>query len=134
MFSHLLFAAAFVTLAADRDQTVRAYQKPQTLWILTELQGAPFDAHAEMQFPQAGVITGKAPCNNYRAALTLPYPWFASGPIAATRRACPDLAAETAFFNALEAATLSEVTEDTLTLSDENTVLLVFKAADQKPQ
>jgi len=130
MFSHLLYAMAFVMLASETDQTVRAYAGPDSRWTLVEMQGAPFTATATMQFPQAGVITGMAPCNSYRAALTVPYPWFNSGPIAATRRACPDLAAEAAFFKALEAATLAEVRGDILILSDETDVLLIFKAID----
>lgn len=130
MFSHLLYAAAFIMLATEADQTVRAYAGADRVWTLTELGGEPFTANVTMQFPQATVITGMAPCNSYRAALTLPYPWFNSGPIAATRRACPDMATEFAFFKALEAATLSLVEGDTLTLSDDNKVLLVFKAAD----
>ena len=128
MFSHLFLVAAFVVLASDTDQTIRAYSGPDRIWTLVEIEGEPFAAKANMQFPQAGVITGDGPCNSYRGALTLPYPWFASGPIVSTRRACPDLAAEGAFFKALEAATLSEVTGNTLTLSDETDVLLVFKA------
>lgn len=130
MFAHLLYAMAFIMLASETDQTVRAYAGADSVWTLVELRGAPFTATATMEFPQAAVITGIAPCNSYRAALTVPYPWFNSGPIAATRRACPDLQSEAAFFKALEAATLSEVRDDTLILSDEDNVLLIFKAAD----
>ena len=130
MFSHLLYAATFLMLASETDQTLRAYADADVVWTVTELNGAPFEASATMQFPQAAVITGMAPCNSYRATLTVPYPWFASGPIAATRRACPDLDLEAAFFKALEAATISVIEGETLTLSDEDNVLLVFKADD----
>jgi heat shock protein HslJ len=130
MLTHWLIAAALITVASDNDTSLRVYAGADSTWVLTELRGEPVAARATMQFPEAGVIAGQAPCNRYRAALLVPYPWFDSGPVAATRMACPDLAAEKAFFQALEAATLSEIRDDTLILSDDDTVLMVFKADD----
>lgn len=122
---------AFIVLAADSDQTLRAYAGPESTWTLVEMNGAPVSVTATLRFPEAGVISGKAPCNRYNTALTVPYPWFETGPIAATRMACPDLQSEAAYFGALEAATLAEVRDGhTLILSNETDVLLVFKIAD----
>lgn len=130
MFTHLLIIAAILMSASDKDETLRTYAGSQTNWVLVEMKGAPFEAKATMHFPEAGVISGQAPCNSYRAELLVPYPWFDTGPIAATRRACPDMNAEAEFFQALRAASLSEVREGVLVLSDEDSELLVFKAAD----
>lgn len=128
MISHFLFLASYVLIASAADETLRAYGGKNHVWTLAELNGAPFQATATLTFPQAGVIAGNGPCNLYHGTLTVPYPWFETGPIASTRRACPDLKAEAAFFQALEAASLSEITGDTLILSDDNGVLLVFKS------
>ena len=115
----------------NQDQTVRAYGGGEHIWQLSELRGAPFTSSATLHFPQIGVISGDAPCNSYRAEMHIPYPWFGVDQIAATKRACPDLAAEAAFFAALKEASLSNVGPDTLVLSNEaGDPLLLFKPAD----
>ncbi len=110
------------------DETTRAYGAADKVWRLSELNGAPFTANATITFPQEGRLAGDAPCNSYSATLEVPYPWFETGPITATKRACPDLAAESAFFETLTRATLSEVLGDVLILSDPNGPLMVFNA------
>ena len=110
------------------DETVRGHGAADKEWRLVELTGAAYDGPATLTFPEMGKIGGRAPCNRYTATMDAPYPWFDAGPIAATRMACPNLEAETRFFEALEAATLSEVMGNTLILSDDNGVLLVFKS------
>ncbi|APE42274.1 META domain-containing protein [Sulfitobacter alexandrii] len=124
----LPLTALLILGACDRDETVRGHGGADREWRLVTLQGAPFDARATLSFPEEGRIAGEGPCNSYSTSNIAPYPGFDAGPIASTRRACPDLAAESAFFTMLEAATLSEVTGDTLILSDEDGALLTFKA------
>ncbi len=126
----LLIGTAALISACRPDETVRAYGAADKVWTLTELRGAPFDAAATLEFPERDQIAGSGPCNRFTATQNVPYPWFGVGPIAATRMACPDLEAETAYFNALAEASVSVITKDTLTLSDENDVLLVFKSGD----
>ncbi|HCQ58707.1 MAG TPA: META domain-containing protein [Sulfitobacter sp.] len=130
MRSFLILAALSALPQCQSDETVRAYGGGDKTWVLVELDGTPFDARATLTFPEAGKIAGQAPCNAYSAAMTVPYPWFDAGHIAATRRACPDIAAETAFLNALGDVTISDVLGDTLILSDESGERLIFKAAD----
>ena len=92
-----------VLLAACRDdESVRAYGGADKEWRLIELNDQPFEAKVTLTFPEAGRIAGNAPCNSYNGSMTVPYPWFEAGAIAATKRACPDLAAESSFFTALE--------------------------------
>lgn len=55
-----------------------------------------------------------------------PYPWIELGPIAVTRRACPELAMEQQFFSALGRVSLAEVNGSVLILSGETT--MVFEA------
>lgn len=126
MFTHWIVAALFVMLAAERDETIRAYGGAGHVWTLHELDGAPFSADATLTFPEAGFIAGSGPCNSYRATLTAPFPWFGVGPILATKRACTELSAEAAFFDALRRATISEATQDTLRLSNDDGLMMVF--------
>jgi heat shock protein HslJ len=110
------------------DGTLRAYGAADKIWTLTEARNFTPDTAITLTFPETGRIAGNAPCNSYSATLDVPYPWFDAGPIAATRRVCPALQVETSFFTALGAATLSEVLDNTLILSDEDGMLMVFRA------
>lgn len=125
-----LMIVLFLIAACRQDESVRAYGAADKIWRLIELNERPFAAKATLTFPEAGRIAGTAPCNSYSGSMTVPYPWFEVGLIAATKRACPDLAAETAFFNALDAATLSEVQNKILILSNTDGLSMVFQSDD----
>ncbi len=101
------------------DETISGYADTTAIYALSDIDGAAFPARATIRFPEEGRIEGQGPCNAYSAAQSVPYPWFSLGPIIATRRACPDLEAETAFFAALSEMTLAEVQGDVLILSNE---------------
>ena len=126
----ILFALACLALAACRDETVAGYGALGATWQLTELDGAPFAAKATLQFDQEGNLTGDAPCNRYFGKQLAPYPWFQAQDIGATRRACPALEQETKYLGALAEMTLSEVSGDTLILSNDAGREMVFKAAE----
>lgn len=126
----LILAALSALPQCQSDETVRAYGAGDSVWRLVELNGAPFEGRATLQFPETGEIVGEAPCNSYSTTMEVPYPWFGTGPLAVTRRACPDLGVEVNFFRALEGATLSEVLGDTMILSDDSGPTLVFKTDD----
>ena len=116
-------------LGCATDETVTAYADGQTEFVLRTLNGTPFAATATINIAEPGRVSGTAPCNTYSASQSAPYPWFEIGPIAVTRRACPDLAAETAFLGALAAMTLAEVTGNTLILSNTEQGEMVFQAS-----
>lgn len=122
-------AVMLLLAACTGDETIARYGGADKVWHLTGLNGAAYSAQATLIFAEPGRIAGDAPCNAYSAAMTAPYPWFETGPIAATRKACPDLANEAAYFGALGMATESEVLGDTLVLRGPD-VEMVFKAAD----
>jgi len=113
----------------DRDETIAAYGAADQVWVLVELDGAKFAPRATLKFPEPGRISGHAPCNTFQGAQDAPYPWFDVKQVAATRMACPDLAAETAYLAALSDMTLSEVSGNTLILSNESGREMVFKAS-----
>lgn len=120
-----------LSLTACRgDDPSRVYGDPDRVWTLKTLNGAPFPVAATLTFPKVGEINGQGPCNRYFGAMAASYPQFNAGPIGSTRMACPNLAAETAFLAALEAATLSDIDDDTLTLSNPEGLKMVFKATD----
>ncbi|MBT8425200.1 MAG: META domain-containing protein [Silicimonas sp.] len=120
----------FGVLAACSDETISGYADPDATYVLSELGGAAFPARATIAFPAKGKVTGSAPCNTFNATQSVPYPWVDIGPVAATRRACPDLDAERRFFEALETMVFAEVQGPVLILSSEDGVEMVFRAAD----
>ncbi|MEO0774432.1 MAG: META domain-containing protein [Pseudomonadota bacterium] len=119
---------AMLGLFSCGDETLSGYGASDVTWVLTEIDSAAFEARAELTFPEEGRIQGQAPCNSFSGAQTVPYPWFKAEEIVVTRMACPDLPAETAFFDALQAMTLAEVGGDTLFLSNDDGRKMVFRA------
>lgn len=124
----LAFFVSFCLSACFSDETVSGYGGDR-LWTLSEVDGKPFNARATIRFGEDGKVSGQAPCNRYFGTQTAPYPWLELGPIGATKMACPDLAAETAYFNALAAMSLVEVTGDVMILSNEGGRKMVFTAS-----
>ncbi|MEL6551099.1 MAG: META domain-containing protein [Pseudomonadota bacterium] len=118
-----------ILAACGPDETISGFLDPSETWQLAELDGAPWAAEATLSFPEAGRVTGRGPCNAFNATQSAPYPWIEIGPLAATRRACPELAAETRFFEALSAMAIAEVSGDVLLLSGEDGREMVFRAA-----
>ncbi|MGK7753928.1 MULTISPECIES: META domain-containing protein [unclassified Roseovarius] len=117
-------------LDCSGDETLSGHGATGRTWQLTEIDGTAFDARATITFPEEGKIVGEAPCNRYFAAQLQPYPWFEAAEIGTTRRACPEMAQETAFLDALGAMSLAEVTDTTLILSTQEGREMVFRAAE----
>lgn len=127
----MLVALCAVTLGACwGDETVSAYGGAGKIWRLAELDGADVTYRATLGFPEPGQIAGEAPCNSFQGAMTVPYPWFEVKEIVSTRRACPELEAETVYLSALSAMTLSEVLGETMILSTPEGRSMVFTAAE----
>lgn len=113
-------AALFLPLVlglCQGDETLTGYGAADQTFVLQSINGAPFTARATITFPEEGQIAGQAPCNSYSATQEVPYPWFKAGPIRSTKRACPDLQAETLYLQTLAKMTLSEVSGKSLILS-----------------
>lgn len=118
----------FAMSACNKDETLSGYGATDTVWTLVELDGRLFAAQVALSFPEKGRIAGQAPCNRFSSTQAAPYPWFKAGPIAATRMTCRDMKAEQAFLQALETMSLSEVSDDTLILSNDDGREMLFKA------
>lgn len=114
--------------ACQGDETLTAFAQDDHLFLLAEIDGLPFPARATIDISDPGTVSGTAPCNSYSASQTAPYPWFALGPIATTRRACAELELEARFLAALAAMTIAEVAGDTLILSHTDGSEMVFRS------
>ncbi len=131
MIRMLHIGALLVGLAlagCKKDETVTGYGGADILWVLQSIDGKAFTARANLSFPTEGEIAGQAPCNRFFGSQTAPYPWFSTGPLGATRMACPELEAEGQYLQALEEMTQVEVLGDTMILSNDAGRKMVFKA------
>ena len=126
-FPLIVFCCAAVLLGGCRDETLSAYGAADKVWLLQSLNEADFKARATLVFPEEGAIKGSAPCNDYSASQTVPYPWFKAEEVLSTKRACPELELEQAFFDALSTMTLSEVGPDLLILSNDEGQQMIFQ-------
>lgn len=125
----LIFALTFA-VSCKADETARAYGAGDSTWMLVEIDGQRFESTATLRFPETGKIDGQGPCNGFSGTMSVPYPWFKTGPLRATRRACPALADETRYFTALSDMTLIEVLGDVMILKNEKGREMMFRAAD----
>ncbi len=120
----------FLLAACRGDETIAAYGAANIKWQLAEIDGQPFVATATLHFLEPGRIAGIAPCNSYSAVLDAPYPWFDAQHLSVTRMACDDQATENQFLQALQDMTLSEVSGNTLILSNVAGREMLFTAAE----
>lgn len=125
-----LVLAAMSILGYCKDETVSGHGGAAATWVLRSIDGTPFAARATLTFPEEGTVAGEAPCNRYSGQQTVPYPWFSAARITSTKRACPDLDAETRYLRALGEMTLAEIAGDTLILSNDAGREMVFRAAE----
>ncbi len=110
------------------DETVSGYAPGP--WRLTAIDETPVGTGITLNLSERGEISGSAPCNHYSATQTAPYPWVGIGPIAATRRACPERELEQRYFAALSAMTLAEVSGPVLILTGDDGRRLDYELAE----
>ncbi len=126
------FAFTFPLLVAlfqcSGDETLSGYGASDATWKLVEIDGQVFPADATIKFPEEGKITGEGPCNQFFGSQLEPYPWFKTENLASTRRACPDLEAETWMLQSLDKMTLAEVSANALILNNDAGGEMVFEA------
>lgn len=120
-------AAVSLVLSCGPDEAPSASPSPDAVYRLVSIDGTAVPYRATLQFAQTGEISGQAPCNRYSAAQSATLPAIRIEAIAATRMACPDLPAETQFFDALQSVTLAEVSGQTLVLSGPVGPVMVFQ-------
>jgi heat shock protein HslJ len=126
--TRLALIMVFLLSACTKDETVSGYVDNSTVFKLVEMSGKPFLANATIQFPAAGVAAGRAPCNSYSAAQTVPLPWIEIIKIRSSRTACPELPIEKQFFEALGAMTRAEPSGPILIMRNDNGAEMIFHA------
>ena len=84
-------------------------------WHLVGLEGQDLAWEASLRL-DGDRVTGKAPCNRFFGTNASPLPNVRFGAMGATKMACPDLAAETAYFEALQAMQRAELDQGHLYL------------------
>ncbi|MEM6658481.1 MAG: META domain-containing protein [Pseudomonadota bacterium] len=116
--------------ACQSDETVTAYGGADATWTLVELDGAPFSERATLEFGEDGQVSGQAPCNRFTFTNTLPYPWFETGPVAATKMACANLEAESMFFASLSAMTRVVIGDGQMVMANDEGGEMVFTPSE----
>lgn len=120
MRTKILTLAAVAGLAAcGADETVTQYGGADYLWRLTEIDGVPVGYSASMMFEDDGGIAGDGPCNGFTALQAKPYPWIEVTLDVVEQVYCPDIDKEEAFFAALQAMSLVEVSGPNMLLSND---------------
>ena len=97
-----LALAACVTPALSEDEIAGVD------WHLVGLEGQTVDWVASLRI-EGDKLSGKAPCNRWFGTNSAALPAVAIQGIGATKMACPDLAAESAYFEALHAMQRAEL-------------------------
>jgi heat shock protein HslJ len=113
----VLLGFCLCSVAAMADQAGVAPEYLGGEWQLVAIDAQPFPAVTTIDLSEPGRATGRAPCNRWFTNLESDLPAFKTGQIAATKMACPDLAAEDVFFAALSAMTEVSAVAETLTLA-----------------
>ncbi|MFS4437917.1 META domain-containing protein [Paracoccaceae bacterium GXU_MW_L88] len=99
-------------------------------WQLVEVDESPIAYRATISFPSKNRIAGEAPCNSFLGKQAMPLPWFQVENLAVTERACPEMASEAAFFEALDAMRFAESSPQTLLLTGEGGRSMLFAAVN----
>jgi heat shock protein HslJ len=84
-------------------------------WHLVGLEGQDISWEASLRL-DGDKVTGQAPCNRFFGTNAAALPEISLGAMGATKMACPDLAAENAFFEALQAMQRAELDQGHLYL------------------
>jgi heat shock protein HslJ len=101
-------------------------------WHLVGIEGQEVPWTATLRLDGTSV-TGKAPCNSFGGSNLVPLPDLSLGPMRVTRMACPDLAGETAFFDALQAMQRAELDQGHLYLIGPEGRIMEFAKDPSEP-
>ena len=115
---------------AQADEAALAPDFTKMDWLLTMVDGQPAGYSATLNLGEPGRATGQAPCNSYSADLTRDGADFKLGAIGATKMACPDLAEESDFFQALQGVDTATDGPGRLTLTGRGHALTFVQPID----
>ena len=121
-----LALAACVTPALSEDEIAGVD------WHLVGLEGQTVDWAASLRI-EGDKLSGKAPCNRWFGTNTVALPAVAIQGIGATKMACPDLAAESAYFETLQAMQRAELDQGHLYLIGPEGRIMEFAKDENEP-
>ncbi|KAF0115396.1 MAG: hypothetical protein FD150_1064 [Rhodobacteraceae bacterium] len=101
-------------------------------WHLVGLEGQQVAWEASLRL-DGDKVTGMAPCNRFFGTNTAALPDVSFGAIGATKMACPDLAAESVFFEAMQAMQRSELDQGHLFLIGPEGRIMEFAETPDAP-
>ncbi|MBE2276878.1 MAG: META domain-containing protein [Rhodobacteraceae bacterium] len=113
----ILTLTAAMALTACVTRTAGADEIASGEWFLLALDGTRFSAEASLAFDAAGGVHGKAPCNRYSGPNGATLPAVDLSRLASTRMACPALAEENLYLQALAVMTAAELRDGHLLLT-----------------
>ena len=111
--------------ACQPDETVTAYGGEGT-WRLTHLDSKSANLNLTLNLQSNGDVMVSGSCATLKARQTEPYPWFALDNTRETHTECEISATEQDAISAIQSATLVEVSNDTLLLTDADALGLTF--------
>ena len=117
LFLTLISLAVLVACASD--ETVAGFTGTDRTWKATD------DSGLSLRFQSGGRLKGSSPCGDFAGEQTAPYPWFDLLVLKAPASPCDIDVLE------LTAMTQSEVSGDTLLLSNDAGISLEFRAVQE---
>ncbi len=127
-----LFFCAALSLTACVTPALSGDEIAGVDWHLVGLEGQEVDWTASLRL-DGDKISGKAPCNRWFGTNAAALPTIAIEGIGATKMACPDLAAESAYFEALQAMQRAELDQDHLFLIGPEGRIMEFAKGEDEP-
>lgn len=127
-----LFFCAALSLTACVTPALSGDEIAGVDWHLVGLEGQEVDWTASLRL-DGDKISGKAPCNRWFGTNAAALPTIAIEGIGATKMACPDLAAENAYFEALQAMQRAELDQGHLFLIGPEGRIMEFAKGEDEP-
>jgi hypothetical protein len=112
------------------DETLAAYAEQDRDYQITEVLGQPAAFTAALRFPGRMRFQIETPCAVLDGRITAPLPWFEAQKITFAPRPCDDSPWQTDLMKILKTVTLAEIAGDTILLSSDARVALVFRTQD----
>lgn len=124
----VLGVALTALMGCDPSETLARYGGRDYIWHVAEIDGEAAPFPATLAFGFHGTVYGSGPCGGFGAQLIVPYPWFALEDAHSEAPDCTASVQQQAYYSALQAMTLGEVSGTTLILSNDVGREMVFKA------
>ena len=119
MRSFLILIGFVILVACASDETVAGFTGTERTWKVTG------DSGLSLRFQSGGRVKGSTPCGDFAGELTAPYPWF---DLLVLKTPAPPCNVDVL---QLTTMTQSEVSGDTLLLSNDSGISLEFRAVQE---